>query len=429
MIKKINAVFTIFTAFFLLACSDSSSPSFSKGIRVLVYNDSDSTLISNAEVTFFEAISGELVEKGLQSNEEGSVELSLEAGSYKIEINKQGFNKFPLIKGSGVPVVLAENKVIEVKYYLSEIKEASSLGALSGQLGLNEEGVALIQLKSVNGHYSTHSDTEGAYQFWNIPKGEYELSIRVGSYANVDTVITIENTESNFSTELDPIEGNILSGSISFLASENSEVDVTLVDPITKEAIPGLKTFTVDGNYEISGIPSGEYLVWASYDIDGYVVDPDWIVKNGQPLVEINEDMAMPFSVTGAIEILEPVLDTALYLIPELLSGEVNFSWVAYSSSDNYVIEVKDQNGKVVWGGFTADFSARNMELGKAETNAEYNFDNNGAALKIGQVYSYKIYASKEDKKEESGFKLISSSEDNYGLFKVIEEVVEEASN
>ena len=130
MIKKINAVFTIFTAFFLLACSDSSSPSFSKGIRVLVYNDSDSTLISNAEVTFFEAISGELVEKGLQSNEEGSVELSLEAGSYKIEINKQGFNQFPLIKGSGVPVVLAENKVIEVKYYLSEIKEASSLGAL-----------------------------------------------------------------------------------------------------------------------------------------------------------------------------------------------------------------------------------------------------------------------------------------------------------
>ena len=83
----------------------------------------------------------------------------------------------------------------------------------------------------------------------------------------------------------------------------------------------------------------------------------------------------------------------------------------------------------MVWGGFTADFSARNMELGKAETNAEYNFDNNGAALKIGQVYSYKIYASKEDKKEKSGFKLISSSEDNYGLFKVIEEVVEEASN
>jgi hypothetical protein len=53
-------------------------------------------------------------------------------------------------------------------------------------------------------------------------------------------------------------------------------------------------------------------------------------------------------------------------------------------------------------------------------TSIIYNSDGTASqALESGNTYRWKIYASKDDTKEPTGWKLISSSEEQMGLFKV----------
>ena len=98
------------------------------------------------------------------------------------------------------------------------------------------------------------------------------------------------------------------------------------------------------------------------------------------------------------------------------------FSWEAYSSTDNYVIEVSDINGNVIWGGFnnTGTVTVMNFPIPKITTSIAYN--SNGTAtqpLKSGQIYRWRIFASKSDISDPRGWKLISVSEEQQGLIKI----------
>lgn len=102
-----------------------------------------------------------------------------------------------------------------------------------------------------------------------------------------------------------------LSGKITFLASNNSVVDITLIHSISCEAIPALFTFNEAAGltYELNGIPEGTYIVLASYRNDGYVMDPDWSRKSGLPTVTFSTTDTLKitnFSVTDAIIVLSP---------------------------------------------------------------------------------------------------------------------------
>jgi hypothetical protein len=96
------------------------------------------------------------------------------------------------------------------------------------------------------------------------------------------------------------------------------------------------------------------------------------------------------------------------------------FSWSAYSSTDNYVIEVSDINGNVIWGGFKNNGTVMNFAIPKTTTSLAYN--SNGTAtqpLQNGQIYRWRIYASKNDSSDSRGWKLISVSEEQQGLMKI----------
>jgi len=84
------------------------------------------------------------------------------------------------------------------------------------------------------------------------------------------------------------------------------------------------------------------------------------------------------------------------------------------------VIEVSDINGNLIWGGFTVNGSSitKNATIPKSSTSITFNSDGSAkSSLSPGIIYRWRVYASKDDSKDENGWILISVSEEQKGLF------------
>ena len=93
------------------------------------------------------------------------------------------------------------------------------------------------------------------------------------------------------------------------------------------------------------------------------------------------------------------------------------FSWSKYSSTSDYVIEVTDANGNLVWGGFNSDWTVKNIVIPSSQNSIQFNSDGSASsALLFGKVYRWKVYASKDNSQSATGWELISVSEDQRGL-------------
>jgi hypothetical protein len=197
----------------------------------------------------------------------------------------------------------------------------------------------------------------------------------------------------------------------------------TVRNLMINDGIPA-EDFMVDANknYLLSGIPLGTYIAWASYRNDGYVMDPDWIYKNGLPVVTFTAAdtiQTLDFSVTGAITILSPTnAADSIYPVP-VDTVAPTFTWESYSSTHEYIIEVYNSHGDVIWGGFDTNGVVRHAQIAQQQTSAVFNFDGSASdSLENGGIYRWKIYADNDASLNVQG--LISSSEDLRGLFKVV---------
>jgi hypothetical protein len=215
-----------------------------------------------------------------------------------------------------------------------------------------------------------------------------------------------------------------VSGAITFLATGNIEVDVALTHPATGETIPGLSVITTAQNYELTGVPDGTYLARASFNNDGIVMDPDWIIKNGEPFVTVSGGAVdRPFSVTNSVEVVSPS-NTSTSVEPVVVTSTTpTFEWTPYSSTTDYVIEVSDANGNLIWGGIDTSGAEpiKSIIIPSSQLSVDFNSDGNAsiAALELGKTYRWRVFASKDSNQSVVGWELISVSEDQRGLFTV----------
>jgi hypothetical protein len=276
-----------------------------------------------------------------------------------------------------------------------------------------------------NSVYQTYSGPDGYFVFFNLSYGNYKINALKASYSS-DSMYNANisgNTLSNtINIDINQKTGSVLKGSVTFLAVSNGIVDVSILDKQTMATVNGLTTIIDSSrNYQIKNIPQGNYIAWASYKNDGYVMDPDWIFKNPGAL-EINfasdSNASLNFSVTNAIQIISPTNnpDTILPFLVDSLNPV--FSWNAYPQAKEYIVEVKDLNGSIIWGGFDENGIIKHAKISKETTSVKFNFDGTAKSLlKHGEVYQWKVYA--DDNALDNVQTLLSSSEDLMGLFKV----------
>jgi hypothetical protein len=369
--------------------------------------------------------------KSLATAADGTYRTELSGGSYYLKLYRQSYDQVPPKGMSPLPFTVSVGAEVAKPYEMnpSAVQNGGYVKGKVAEAGTGVAGVLVVAEKDGQG-YSAVTDAAGDYYIYNLPAGSYTLKGWISGYSSEQPTVSVAaSAESTQNLQLSRGTAGSVSGTVTFLASNALPVDITLTHPLTREAIPGLLTSSSQ-NYSIANVPAGTYIARASYQNDERVVDPDWIVKNGEPVVNVDGGaVSLNFSLTGSVRLTTPTnLATTTEPI-EVASATPRFTWAAYSSTSDYVLEVSDANGNVIWGGFGTGTIAngttgpvKKVTVPSSQTSAEYNFDGSALrALQPGKVYRWKVYASKNDTKEDTGWKLISGSEDQMGLIWVAE--------
>ena len=407
-------------------CSDDSGTNSNdvSGVKIVVSDVSNSSKIENANVVLYNANNNESIMRKF-TDASGECTFEVSPGTYHVRITAQGYKELPAESSLPVPFTIPTNQIITQPYELSTT-EISLPGQISGHIVPATNNVLVLASHESMTRYSTVSGPDGFFVLFNLPYGAYQVTpYQAGIEGNsVTTSLSADTPNVSIDLNVAQSDGSVLFGSVTFLASPNAIVDISLLDPITLSAIPGLST-SLDSskNYTIELIPSGDFIAWASFQNDGYVMDPDWIRKNPGTLdvsFITGDTTELNFSVTGAIGINHPTNppDSVFPVIAD--SAVVEFSWEKYPSTKEYIIKVIKSNGDVIWGGYNPDGSINHAQISGNLNSIEYDFDGSASEqLQAGKTYQWLLYSDNDDASGIQG--LISSSEIQMGLFRVPE--------
>jgi hypothetical protein len=427
---------TLATSILVLAACNSGSddPVPPMGTLALTVVDrATGSGIPQARVIVNDGDTGESVDL-LSTDENGLVTGIYGVGVYQLRVSKQDYAHSPPSGIPALPVQIVNGQTTAITVSIDPLAE-SDRGWISGRVtdeaGQPASGALIVATANDGSTLSTTSFTNGEYVLHNVPTGSATLDAFLGGL-NFDstgpvTVTTNANTEQDIMAAGDAF-GEIF-GHVSFTSVSGDIIDITLLHPDTRDVLPNLSVSTDAGaSYAMSGVPYGDFEIIASLENDGFVLDPDTSVTQGIPTVTITALAPvianMDFKVTGSIQASSPppIVDAD---VPEL-GPQPGFAWAkasSFASADYYVIEVVDESGDTIWGGFDAanNFAPRVTVPQGNELSANYNFDGTAslAVLEDQRYYQLRLYAAVVDTSESKGFRLLSASETLAGIFRV----------
>lgn len=414
--------FTIFL--FTPGCGEDNNvePTPAANIHIVVKSSLNSSNISGANVVLYNANNGQSVSRNFSRNDGVAVFENLPSGNFYVRISAQGFTEIPQGTVSPVPFSVSSGQTLSRTYYLNELP--GTFGKIEGSVNPNLSGFLLVAVSGgMNNEYHTYSGPDGYFVLFNLPYDSYTVTAKKSGYQCTDhsqVIISSGFSIASLQINVNKVSGSVLSGKVTFLSIENGIVDISLLDKISNSVVSGLST-RIDSsrNYSINNIPVGEYIAWASYENDGYVMDPDWIFKNPGALYvsfDSTSSKLRNFSVTGAIEIISPSNPPGEIIPAQADSIFPTFHWSSYPQTKEYIIEVRDINGNLVWGGFNNNGIIGHTQIPKELNSVKFNFDGSALSqLQSGKIYQWRIYS--DDDAALNVQTLLSASEDLMGLF------------
>lgn len=254
-------------------------------------------------------------------------------------------------------------------------------GGLGGVLVVAEpEGVDFEAEEQAVG-ISAVSGLDGSFTIFNVPPDDYEVrgyiadtqiepeAVQIDDDNVEDVVLTLSEEG------IQDVSGNIqivrTEGETSILLLAASTFDETTV---RGEAIAGLRApktgpGDISGEWTIEGVPAGNYVIMAAYEIDGLVRSPDEgiagtdIVQIEVPQGDGEMDTGDSFKVTSALETFGPGADG-----PEGLSERPTLRWGNIANGDYYDVVVFDAFGDIVF-----EETGIQQQGGQTEYTAEYD--------------------------------------------------------
>lgn len=437
------AALSLSLAFLVTACGGGGGSSFTPAsttgtLSGDVTSGSPATALAGVSVVVFDASTNAPAGSTVQTDATGKYSFSLSAGSYYVKLYKQGYNPVPASAlQTPVPLTITVGATTPNNVLMT----ASTLtngGWITGKVSNGTTGIGgvLVAAEASGVAYTSISDSSGNYAIYNVPAAGYTVKAYVQGYSSTAPAATVAAgagaTANPSLTALAAGTGTV-AASFSLIAATGVVNPVnmvtSLVHPITKETIPGLslsQPFANSLTYNFTGVADGTYIVRTTYANDTIVVDPDAIVKFGEPSVAVTSGVPTPATVsikaTAAVGLTSPT-NALSSTVPVAVTGTTpTFTWASYPSTNDYVIEVMDAStGTVVWGGFTGMGTAsvtKNIVIPSSTTSIVYNSNGKATPLVVGKTYRWRIYASKNSNSA-PGWSLISMSEDQMGLITI----------
>lgn len=420
----------------LAACGGSSKKAPPTGTLELTVVDAETAAgLPNARVIVVDGATGESIDL-LATDGNGKASQTYNVGALQLNVSNQDYAASPPPGIPPLPVQIVANETTSITIRMTALP-AAERGMISGKVS-NDQGHAaagaLVVVSAGDGAvFSTTAHSDGGYVLHNVAIGTATIDAFLGGY-NFDpvgpvTVTAGSNTDQNIQA-VGTASGEI-SGHVSFTSVSGDIIDITLLHPVTRDTLPDLRVLTDGGaSYRMTGVPYGEFEIIASLDNDGFVVDPDLSVTQGIPIVLISELAQvianMDFKVTGSIELTNPpvIVDAG---VPEL--GDLpTFSWAkasSYASAEYYVVEVVDESGQTIWGGFDSpanNFTPLVTVPQGNDPSVVYNHDGTAtlSLLEPERYYQLRVYAAVVDTSEAKGYRLLSAGETLDGIFRVL---------
>jgi hypothetical protein len=289
---------------------------------------------------------------------------------------------------------------------LIPLENAAALGSVSGVVHAELPGGTLVIAGGVTGA----ADLDGAYTIFNVPAGEVTVNGYAAGLQLESAVATVVGDKETTGVDLHE-KGKataVVKGKVEIVnASGVSGTSVILVVEDTfnetaarGETPRGLRQANVTGDFSISGVPDGKYMILAAFENDGLVRDPDTSI-GGTEIVHItvagaDVEVAESFKVTGAISVVSPggtQLDEVM--------GTPTFEWADDSSEDGYEVRLFDALGKKVW---------ENLAVPRVTGSEAVSVTYDGEALTPGMIYQFRATSKKDGVP-------ISQTEDLKGVF------------
>lgn len=329
---------------------------------------------------------------------------------YTLRVDAAGYLGFPVAPRSAVPVDVSmhdggvvENAATDVG--LIALEQTEGLGTIEGSVAAPRPGGALIVAAGVTG-IAGH---DGRFTVFNVPEGEREVrAYLVGYNLEAETVEVARGaTTSGVDLGVLRAEAAAVSGKVSLVnpgdGDETSVILVvaeTFVEAVARGEVPaGLRAEGVTGDFEISGVPDGDYFALAAFENDDLVRDPD-VSQGGTDVVAVRvsgSDVVMDesFKVTGALAVTSPDAE-------EVVTGTPTFTWEDDSGEEHYSVAVYDAFGTRIW---------IEENVPSVSGSTEVSVDYAGPDLISGLVYQFRATSYK------NGGAPISTTEDLRGVF------------
>jgi hypothetical protein len=387
-----------------------------------VTNALDGSAIAGAHVVARDA-NGAAISRVAVSDADGHYALVVSAprgadglptsAAYTLRADASDFAPFPAPPRVALPIDVAsasgEPPVVEsaaTDIALLPLADTTGLGTVSGTVLGDTPGGALV----VAGAVTAIADLDGAYTLFNVPAGSSTVEAYSAGTAYVDAsadvtadaeTTGVDLAESDEATATLSGKVEIVNGGGSSITSVVLAVESTFLDALGRGEVPkGLRVGDVSGDFSLTGVPPGDYVVLAAFENDGLVRDPDTSIGGTETLhvtLTAGQDLAAgSFKVTGALAVLAPGKSGL-----DVVTAPPTLSWEDDSSEDEYLVQVHDALGTLVW-----ETSGNFDPGGSAPVTLPYA----GDPLVAGMIYQFRAVSLK------SGVP-ISATEDLLGVF------------
>tara|TARA_R110002096_G_scaffold434832_1_gene658129 strand:- start:134595 stop:135980 length:1386 start_codon:yes stop_codon:yes gene_type:complete len=341
----------------------------------------------------------------VRSGDEGtptSLELTLRADAF-------GYQSFPSGLRQALPIDTRTAEQTESSLVVDSVLTQVGLiplpagagtASIAGtvELPANGGGVLVVAETSEGNAQTAIANRDGEYQIFNVDAG----STTVVAYAldanyQPSTVDIATSTETTVDIALSDASTGTVTGAVQIVNTPGGSMTsvVLAIESTFNEAfgrgqtVPGMRdpapgiAPNLLGEYSISGVPVGRYVVLAAFENDDLVRDPDISIGGTSTLhIEVTaggNTEVEGFKVTEALAVQSPGADG-----PEEVTGTPTFRWEDDSSEDEYVVEVFNAFGEIIW----------NTSIpGSSGQDPSVVYD--GPALESGHYYQFRATSFK----------------------------------